>query len=235
MYQCFYQKWMFKHFHQSIESIVMPSRYLKVMKANSWYLCRAQTYSVILISCFVMTLHPELSLLVFYDHPRNMIFAYCCMLSIKTLNLFTGHLLQGSLAAPSLDLFGRFEWPTFRASFCTCRTKPFFVQHNYPELTSTSTKCLKTVSTFTAITSQKYDKCTKEESNCIEKTSNLDQSGILWHCQQPYHTVLAWAQRALAATGVQSCCFLARSFKIHRRFAFLTMKYQVNTILPAVR
>lgn len=110
MYQCLYQKWMFKHFHQSIESIVMPSRYLKVMKANSWYLCRAQTYSVILISCFVMTLHPELSLLVFYDHPRNMIFAYCCMLSIKTLNLFTGHLLQGSLAAPSLDLFGRFEW-----------------------------------------------------------------------------------------------------------------------------
>jgi len=53
---------------------------------------------------------PGVEFVAFYDHPRNMIFAYCCMLSIKTLNLFTGHLLQGSLAAPSLDLFGRFEW-----------------------------------------------------------------------------------------------------------------------------
>lgn len=111
---------------------------------------------------------------------------------------------------PRSSKFGS-VWPFRVASFRTCRMKLFFVQHNYPELTSTSTKCLKTVSTFTPITLQKHDKCTKEESNCIEKTSNLDQSGILWHCQQPYRVGLS--TKGLSCDRSAVLLFLGQEFQ----------------------
>ena len=139
MYQWLDQKWMFKDFLQSIESIVMPSRYLKVMKTNSWYLCRAQTYVLShSYMLFCRDSSPGVEFVAFYDHPRNMIFAYCCMLSIKTLNLFTGHLLQGSLAAPSLDLLAVSSGPRFvhhsalaeRNHFlCSTTTRPSSLPH----------------------------------------------------------------------------------------------------------
>ena len=213
MYQWLDQKWMFKHFLQSIESIVMPSRYLKVMKANSWYLCRAQTYvlshSYIL---FCRDSSPGVEFCCFLWPPSE--YDFCILLHAVNQNAKSIHWPLAS-RKPRSSKFGS-VWP-FRVAprfvhhSALAGQSYFFVQHNYPKLACTSTKCLKTVSTFTAITSQKYDKCTKEESNCIEKTSNLDQSGIFWHCQQPYRVGLS--TKGLSCDRSAVLLFLGQEFQ----------------------